>query len=240
MNDINNRKILRVPVMIVDGKLKYIYGDELPLKNGTVGDLIIDEIAITDNNFKSLLKRKSAYKILDVDSELLVALTIKPGFKLDKKLIEHLKKINSQDIILGTPYYHTLRSSDTQFVKIQINGPTDKQKKTSPAELGGIWLHLEGLQPKNLTTSTVKLPDEVSSEPAISLNHAFTLLSDKYEPWRKSHTGNIYSRILYQETNKKWYPLDVLRNAAIAKDEHQIIKERWAEISKELNIHTDK
>ena len=33
-----------------------------------------------------------------------------------------------------------------------------------------------------------------------------------FEPWRKSHTGNIYGRIFYKEKNSKWYPIDVLRN----------------------------
>ena len=97
-------------------------------------------------------------------------------------------------------------------------------------------IHLEGLQAKGISTRTVQLPDNAFDCRAESLNPAFTMLSESYEPWRKSHTGNIYDRIYYQEKNGKWYPLNVLRNAAIAKDEHQLIREQWARISKTLNL----
>jgi len=102
---------------------------------------------------------------------------------------------------------------------------------------GGVWLHLQGSEPKGISTSSVKVPDEISKEPLESLNYAFTRLSEKYEPWRKSHTGNIYERFLYKEKNGRWYPLDVLRNAAIAKDEHQLIREQWALLSEQLKLN---
>jgi hypothetical protein len=60
-----------------------------------------------------------------------------------------------------------------------------------------------------------------------SLNHAFTKLSETYETWRISHTGNVYSRVLYQERNGHWYPLDLLRNETLDKKEQQIAHELW-------------
>ena len=167
----------------------------------------------------------------------MVALTVKQKPKLDKKLSEHLILQNSpKKITLGTPYFHILRSPYTKFIKIEIGEPTDRQKATDPKAEGGIWLDLQGLQPKGVITSSINLPDGVSIGSAISLNHAFTILSEIYEPWRKSHTGNIYHRILYQEKNKRWYPIEVLRNTAIVKDEHQLIKEQWEEILEKLNL----
>ncbi len=41
---------------------------------------------------------------------------------------------------------------------------------------------------------------------------------------------------VYKEKNNRWYPIKVLRNTAIIKDEHELIKEQWAVISKKLNL----
>lgn len=235
--NIYKRNSIRVPVKLVDGRWEFFYGGQLPIKRGTVGDLLVDKIAIEDKEFLASLKRKSAHKLFKQGTELLVALTIKSRSDLDAELANHLMKAHENKIALADSYYHTLRSNETQFVKISIDAPTPRQLNLDPAENGGVWLLLEGLEPKGLTTSTVKLPDGVSDEPAVSLNHAFTLLSEKYEPWRKAHTGNIYDRILYQEENNKWYPLDVLRNATIAEDEHKFIRAQWAEISKKLKFN---
>jgi len=59
------------------------------------------------------------------------------------------------------------------------------------------------------------------------LNHAFTKLSETYDTWRISHTGNIYTRVFYQERNGKWYPLDLLRNEKLEKQEQEIAKGLW-------------
>jgi hypothetical protein len=47
---------------------------------------------------------------------------------------------------------------------------------------------------------------------ARSLNHAFTLLSMKFETKRISHSGNVFARVYcYSEKRKEWHPLDELR-----------------------------
>ena len=47
---------------------------------------------------------------------------------------------------------------------------------------------------------------------ARSLNHAFTLLSTKFETKRISHTGNVFARVyFFSEKSKEWRPLDELR-----------------------------
>ncbi len=240
MRNIYKLEPVRIPVKLVDGQWEFFYGGGLPIKNGTVGDLLIDKDAIEDKKFLSQLKRHSKHKILETGAELLVALTIKQGGLLDKQLDETLKSqlLSARDkkLMLGDAYFFTTRSPDTRFVKIHIAGPTKGQKRLNPAESGGVWLHLQGLQPKGVSSSLVSLPEEVSKDTVESLNHAFTLLSEKYEPWRKSHTGNIYDRILYKEMNEKWYPLNMLRNAAIATDEHRLIRDQWTRICQEQAV----
>ncbi len=237
MNDIyNKRKNVRVPVKLVNGRWECIFSGVLPIEEGTAGDLLVDRSSIKDEHFLSSLEHKSKHKVLDSGTVLLVALTIKAEPKLEKSLMNDLISRDKRNITLAAPYYFTLRSDQTRFVEISINGPTDKQKINDPTETGGVWLHVEGGRVKSISTGRVKVPNAVSKDCAESLNHAFTLLSEKYEPWRQSHTGNIYERILYRERNNQWYPLDILRNASIAKDEHQLVREQWKNILHKLNL----
>jgi hypothetical protein len=236
MRNIYKHDPIRIPVKLVGEQWEYFYGGGLPIRNGSIGDLLVDKSAIEDPKFLAKLKRPSKHKILEVGTSLLVALTVRPQATLTDELKNHLLLKGKEDLELGDAYYYTPRSANTKFISIEISGPTERQKRFDPNEQGGVWIHMEGLQPKGVSSSTVRLPKEVSENPAESLNHAFTLLSEKYEPWRKSHTGNIYDRMLYQEQNKKWYPLNILRNAAIAEDEHQLMREQWVQICQKLNI----
>jgi hypothetical protein len=118
---------------------------------------------------------------------------------------------------LSHNYFYTRRSNDTRFAKIHIGKPA--VIRDEPLQLGedGVWLHLIGIIPNGLTTSPVLVAKQVSAEPLVSLNHAFTKLSEKYEPWRMAKSGSIYQRVLYQEEDGLWYPLGVLRDKAIAR-----------------------
>ena len=119
-----------------------------------------------------------------------------------------------------------------------VSFPAEEQIRQGTNPEGGVSLRIEGLQPKSLISGAILIPTQ--DEPADSLNHAFTLLSETYEPWRKSHTGNVYRQVLYQEKNGKWYPLDILRKATEAKDEHQFVREQWVTISQSLNLDTNR
>ena len=81
----------------------------------------------------------------------------------------------------------------------------------------------------------IDLPSCVSKEPAISLNHAFTILSEVYEPWRKSHTGSVYQRFFYKEKDDKWYPLELLRDASLAEKEQEVAAVLWQEFLKRMS-----
>lgn len=238
MNNYLEPNPIRIPVKLAGKQWEYFYGGHLPIRDGAVGDLIVDKCMIEDSKFVANLKHPSKHKILEAGTSLLVALTIRKGISLNENLKKHLQsKDNRPDLSLGDAYYSKLRSPHTQFVTVTIGPPNERQKRLDPEHQGGVWLHMEGHQPKGVSSSTVSLPEDLGNEPADSLNHAFTLLSEKYEPWRKSHTGNIYQRILYQEENKKWYPLEMLRNAALAKDELRFIRERWTQICENLSIN---
>jgi hypothetical protein len=235
MTSIQDKAPLRIPVKLVDGQWEFLYGGGVPARNGAVGELILNNHSITDAEFLSRLKRRTEHKILDVGTELLVALTVKPDPKLRADLAKVL--ISKDDSLqFGTEYYSTTRSGYTKFVRVYVIEPSDQQKRMHPNKGGGAWLQLQGTRPTGILTSQIGFPVLGDKGTFDSLNHAFTTLSEIYEPWRKSHTGNIYTRVLYKERNGKWYPLDVLRDAAIAKDEHQIVRELWLDITRQMAL----
>ena len=112
---------------------------------------------------------------------------------------------------LGTTFLEPEYRYDPFFVEVHLAGPNDKQARQFDTSRGGPWLITEGIEGVGLASTTVKLPPEVPVDPVASLNHAYTKLSEAFETWRISHTGNIYKRVLHRERNEKWYPLDVLR-----------------------------
>jgi len=46
---------------------------------------------------------------------------------------------------------------------------------------------------------------------AKSLNHAYTLVSRKFEPTRRSYGGNVFQHVYYEESQQRVLPLDTLR-----------------------------
>src|SRR3546814_19856302 len=78
------------------------------------------------------------------------------------------------------------------------------------------------------------MPEGFKEKSAISLNHAFTLLSQKYETHRISNTGNVYTRIFYQERNGRWYPLKDLRTGVQVQAERKVMADAWADVERIL------
>lgn len=50
-----------------------------------------------------------------------------------------------------------------------------------------------------------------------SVNETYTRISEHHEPYRRSHTGNVFEKVLYlretREQRELWYPLDDLRHS---------------------------
>lgn len=219
---------VRVPVRMVNGQWEFFYGGNVPVREGTFGELLIQKERITDPKFLRALRKRSEHLLLDEGTALMVALSARDQSKLDERYKALLQEISPEH--LSNEYYWTSRPAGTRFVSVVIGPPLEGFPGYRRQQPGGVWLQLEGAQPKGLLVSSVELPEAVSEEPCQSLNHAFTLLSEVFEPWRQSHTGNVYQRMLYQESNGKWYPLERLRRAAEATEEHALIKQRWDEL----------
>jgi len=81
----------------------------------------------------------------------------------------------------------------------------------------------------------VYFPEEFEMESAQSLNHAFTKLSERFETHRLSHTGSVYSRVFYKESDSHWYPLEELKNPVFGNAEHAVRTAGWKAIESQLD-----
>ena len=191
--------------------------------------MTIDTSTIHDDAFLRRVTTEATFGILEENTPLLVALSDRSrhGGRVGPWPPD---KEHPLSLPLGT----------TRLARIALGPPKLKASADANArqlqipETGGLWLRLKGLEKCELLSSTILMPDGFPEPTAISLNHAFTLLSREYEKHRISNTGNVYTRVFYQDRDKCWYPLDDLRRGVQVKAERALLNELWAEIEKAL------
>lgn len=213
-----------VPIKRVGERWEFFYGGDVPVREGTLGELTVNAEQITDESFLKKVMRELTVKVLDEGTELLVALS-------DRDINGRKAGYSPGPLAPNVP------PGTTRFERISL-GPV-RQKPGEPplsAELGrgGLWSKLKGIERCELQGSTVQMPNGFEPNTAISLNHAFTMLSRAYEKHRISNTGNVYSRVFYQDSNKSWYPLDDLRTGFQAEGERRLQGDLWTQVEQML------
>lgn len=236
MTGAKSTRRLRIPVRLVDGTWECALGGAVPVNDGTEAELVVQRAAISDECFLETMERKGLHKVLEEGVLLLVCLTVKPQGPVPERLVPLLKPYNTFRGTIGTQYIDRWNPNTTAFLEVRIGGPDDKQAKLFDTNRGGLWLLTEGIEAVGLASTTVFLPPAISEKPVASLNHAYTKLSETFETWRISHTGNIYDRVLYQERNGTWYPLDILRNNALEKQEQEIARTLWENLMAKMTL----
>jgi hypothetical protein len=227
MTKADSTRRLHIPVRFVDGIWECALGGAIPVRNDTEAELVVQRAAISDKAFLETMERKGRHKVLDEGTTLLVCLTIKPESPAPAALRPLLKPYDNFRGAIGTTYLDYWNPNSIAFVEVKLGGPDNKQARLFDTNRGGLWLLTEGVEAAGLASTSVLLPSAISAKPVASLNHAYTKLSETFETWRISHTGNIYTRVLYQERNGTWYPLDILRNKALEKQEQEIARTLW-------------
>jgi hypothetical protein len=124
-----------------------------------------------------------------------------------------------------------LTGEHRRFVPVWI-GPY--AGSNSNIDSGGLWMRQIGFDRCELESSLIELPEEFEDIHAQSLNHAFTMLSERYETHRLSHTGNVYDRVFYQEANDEWYPLSTLRDGVRERSERAFLAAAWRQIEEQM------
>jgi hypothetical protein len=218
-------KRVSIPVRRVGNKWEYFYGGDVPVREGTPGELKVDLAAITDERFSQRLTAEVSIKILGEGAKLLVALS-------DPKAPPHTpsipKGISALDLPAGTTRMETVVIGPEKPVPAaQADGPPKP-------EAGGLWLVFKGLNKTEIRGSTIRLPEVAGHKVAISLNHAYTVLSELIETQRISHTGNIYTKVFYREESGRWYPIDDLRWGAQGEVEQKLLRQAWEDLEKQL------
>jgi hypothetical protein len=231
---------LRIPVRFVDGFWECALGGAIPVKNDAEAELLVQRSSISDKTFLETMERKGRHQVIDEGTPLLVCLTIKPESPPSEKLRPLLKAYNSFRGAIATTFLDYWNPGTIAFVEVKLAGPDTKQARLFDTDRGGLWLITEGVEAVGLASTTVVLPPDISDKPVASLNHAYTKLSETFETWRISHTGNIYARVLYQERNGTWYPLDILRNKALDKQEQEIARGLWDAFMEKMMTKTNK
>lgn len=219
-----------VPVKRVGERWEFFYGGDVPVKEGTLGELSLNANQITDERFRQRVSQELTVKILEEGQALMVALS---------------DRSQNTDRIGKWPDVHPpgVPPGTTRFERITLGPPKQKAKDRltaiqseldGVAETGGLWLKLKGLERTELAASTVVMPAGFKPEMALSLNHAVTLLSQHYEKHRISNTGNVYTRVFYSEPGGKWYPLNDLRQGVQADEERKLLGDLWSQVEKSL------
>jgi len=218
---------VKVPVKRVGEQWEFFYGGAVPVKEGALAELTLSADSITDEKFLRRISKETTFKVLDEGTKLLVALSdqTQNGGHVGQ---------------WPKPFPHAVPPGTTRWETVLLgplkkrNYKTREEQQALLPEPGGLWLKLKGLEKCELFSSTILMPNGFSQPTATSLNHALTLLSQEYEKHRISHTGNVYTRVFYQDCDRCWYPLDDLRSGVQAKAERTLLNELWAEVEKAL------
>lgn len=218
-----------LPIKRVLGRWEFLYGGDIPVKDGAIGELALRTRDITDDKFKQRVTQEVVVRVLSEGTELCVALSDR-GASFRRSLGNWPDKIFDQ-----------LPPGTTRIERVTL-GPVKKKKTDKQLDLkevdgkGGLWLKVKGLERCELQGSTVLMPAGFADASAISLNHAFTLLSERYETHRLSHTGNVYERFFYKESDDCWYPLDNLRQGVLVAAERKLMASAWEELERMLGF----
>ena len=182
-------KTIRIPVRIhTDGQIEYFYGGALPKMHGTIGDLVVPERSISDQREVCRLQQSHVVPFLDSGSLVMLAVD---GTNTPAELKQHLKEA----ITLGMKKSHAVELTLNKIpLRLRLRG-------TKPATLEGVPCWIPSLQIE-----------------AKSLNHAYRLVSERFEPSRISHSGNLFE-LGYFKSGDTWITLGDLRNATVARFE---------------------
>lgn len=213
-----------LPVKLEDGRWALLYGGCTGVREGTCGELRVPLSSIEDDEIRKRLTRTVTVKVLDEGDELIIAL-------------------RDRQVQQRTPEWPPIDRADlpngcTRFARVRIGPPSDRTARFG-AQHGGLWIRQRGIDRTDLLCSRVVMPKGVDVDEATSLNHACTLLSERYERHRISHTLNVYTHAFYKGSGNetaRWYPLDHLRMGMVAGVDEPIRTEAWARMEKELGF----
>lgn len=184
--ELGGLQTVHIPITVEsDGWIRFRYGGDIPkLRLGTIGVLVVPSSAVEDEEIERFLQKENDTMLRPERSVLLAEIsTTSLHLPTVQPLTETLYWFE------GTPYAKILLK---EALKVRVRG-------TKKAELLDCRCEIPSLSDHE--------------REAYSINHAYSLISQVFEPHRRSHSGNVFEKVLYEEDGKL-KPLDSLREEA--------------------------
>ena len=189
---------VRIPIQVRKGAVTYFYGGSLPkLKDGCVGDLIVPRYAVEDEDAVRELTREETKIVLDSRTPIL--------FSIDARATPPALGSWVMTPTVAQPH-RWARHWQARFVGVLLMEP--------------LGLRLRGSKPAALRPCMCAIPSLRAK--ADSLNHAYSLISESFEPRRISHSGNVF-HVAFYPRDGAWWPLNHLRGVHQAKEEKRLV-----------------
>jgi hypothetical protein len=175
-------RTVRIPIEIRQGRVEFYFGGGLPkLREGALGELIVSAWAILDEKMRKKLLEDRSVPILKKGTSIYV--------QLSRNAID---VEGSQSLVwdkappLGEHLMAEVRLLDTLLLKMR------------------------GTKQPSLEEVRCEIP-ALDGSKADSVNHAYTRLSEHFEPHRRSHTANVFDKVFIKDPKGKYRPLRHLR-----------------------------
>ena len=177
-------KTVRIPVQWIDGRWQLVGGGELPeAAPNTFAELLVPADLLADREQRETWTRVSRVPFLKTETVVFARIQ---AHRIPRGLEEHAVKMGS----------------DLQFRYVPIVLEEDVQLSVIPGKKG----HLVGGQ---CITPCLRSEQENIFK-SQTLNEAYTKIAERFEPERRSHTGNVF-HVLFVEAGEGMLSLGHLR-----------------------------
>ena len=178
-------KNMVIPIIVVKGEFYYFYGGRLPIPpDGTMCDLIVPAYAIKDKDFLEKLEAGHVEELLPVGAHIFTAISSRQlASDLSKSTFSAEQLAQRFGGSIAKDVYGSLIANnlDSLFVEVILEEP--------------LMLELRGTKHGRLRRVRCVIPE--LNEKASSLNHAYRLISEHFEPDRISHAGNVFRKMVH-------------------------------------------
>lgn len=193
-----HQKTVVIPVVWKEGKWEPSYGGEMPeIREGTTADLTLSAGALKDENEIKRLSFEKVVEILPAGS-LLWARMSRAHYRGERK----------KGVPKGFHSRREERLEEAVLVPFFLDEP--------------LKLLLRGTKPAQLTPCKCYAEDLPSESELLSVNQAYTRLSERFETTRRSHSGNVFTKVCFTDEENYILPLDFLRKKELRKFENYL------------------